>query len=198
MRIVRIASCICTLAFLLTACAGIVARADAAPSASAAELKDAAGKAPTTATLANGDPGGSLTGTVSDVPVGDAKVGLTLGDVANQVGQNKIGINFTWTLISRLPGHVHAGRIRHGRSGPVSREERQPHLHDELLRVRVWFVRLLDHRLRHPDGRRGRQRKPRRPAAAGRRASRCRCSAPIGASSARAACSSPATPTTSA
>jgi len=100
MRIVRTASCICTLALLLTACAGIVARADAAPSASAGELKDTAGKAPTTATLAAGDPGGSLTGTISDVPVGDAKVGLTLGDVANQVGQNKIGINFTWTLIT--------------------------------------------------------------------------------------------------
>jgi Amt family ammonium transporter len=63
-------------------------------------LKDAAAKAPSTATLANGDPGGSLTGTVSDVPVGDAKAGLTLGDVANQVGQNKIGINFTWTLVA--------------------------------------------------------------------------------------------------
>jgi Amt family ammonium transporter len=100
MRIVRIASCICTLAFLLTACAGIVARADAAPSASTGELKDTASKAPTTATLAAGDPGGSLTGTVNDVPVGDAKVGLTLGDVANQVGQNKIGINFTWTLVA--------------------------------------------------------------------------------------------------
>jgi Amt family ammonium transporter len=100
MRIVRIASCICTLTFLLTACAGIVARADAAPSASAGELKDAASKAPTTATLAAGDPGGTITGTVNDVPVGDAKVGLTLGDVANQVGQNKIGINFTWTLIT--------------------------------------------------------------------------------------------------
>src|SRR5438552_8439171 len=99
MRIVRIASYICTLALLLTACAGIVARADAAPSASTGELKDTAGKAPTTATLAAGDPGGSITGTINDVPVGDAKVGLTLGDVANQVGQNKIGINFTWTLV---------------------------------------------------------------------------------------------------
>jgi ammonium transporter, Amt family len=99
MRIARIASYICTLSFLLTACAGIVARADAAPSASAAELKDTASKAPTTTTLAAGDPGGSITGTVNDVPVGDAKVGLTLGDVANQVGQNKIGINFTWTLV---------------------------------------------------------------------------------------------------
>ncbi len=77
-----------------------MARADAQPSASAAELKSALSAAPTTSTLANGDPGGALTGTVNDVPVADAKTGLTLGDVANQVGQNKIGINFTWTLIT--------------------------------------------------------------------------------------------------
>src|SRR6201984_2749929 len=100
MRIARIASCICTLAVVLTACAGIVARADAPPSASAAELKDAVSKAPTTATLANGDPGGTLTGTVNDVPVADAKAGTTLADVGNQVGQNKIAINFVWTLVT--------------------------------------------------------------------------------------------------
>jgi Amt family ammonium transporter len=79
--------------------AGIVARADVAPSAPTVELKDTLAKAPTTSALAAGDPGGVLTGTINDVPVGDAKAGLTLGDVANQVGQNKIGINFTWTLI---------------------------------------------------------------------------------------------------
>jgi ammonium transporter, Amt family len=99
MKIFRIASATCALAVLLLAGAGTVARADAAPSASAAELKDAASKAPATSTLAAGDPGGAITGTISDVPVSDAKTGLTLGDVANQVGQNKIGINFTWTLI---------------------------------------------------------------------------------------------------
>ena len=99
MRIVRITSCICAIAVVLMAGAGVVARADAAPSASAAELKDAAAKAPTTATLAAGDPGGAITGTINDVPVSDAKAGLTLADVANQVGQNKIGINFTWTLV---------------------------------------------------------------------------------------------------
>ena len=99
MRTARFVSILCALA-LLTAGAGIVARADAPASASAAELKDAASKAPTTTTLANGDPGGSITGTVNDVPVSDSKTGLTLGDVANQVGQNKIGINFTWTLIT--------------------------------------------------------------------------------------------------
>ncbi len=102
MRISRTASTLCALAILIAAGAGIAARADAPapPSASAAELKDTASKAPTTATLANGDPGGTLTGTISDVPVGDAKAGLTLGDVANQVGQNKIAVNFTWTLIT--------------------------------------------------------------------------------------------------
>jgi len=90
----------CALAVMLMAGAVTVARADAPSSASAAELKDAAAKAPTTAAnLSQGDPGGTLTGTINDVPVSDAKAGLTLADVANQVGQNKIGINFTWTLI---------------------------------------------------------------------------------------------------
>ncbi len=95
MRIARFATYLCAVAFVLVACAAVVARAD-----SAAELKDAAGKAPATAVLANGDPGGSLTGTISDVPVSDSKAGVTLADVANQVGQNKIGINFTWTLVT--------------------------------------------------------------------------------------------------
>jgi len=76
----------------------------AAPSAVAtspadAELKDAAGKAPATADLAKGDPGGSLTGTINDVPAADSKAGVTLPDVANQVGQNKIAVNFVWTLV---------------------------------------------------------------------------------------------------
>src|SRR5262249_18421057 len=37
-----------------------------------------------------GDPGASLTGNPSDVTVADPKVGLTVGDLAAQVGQNKI------------------------------------------------------------------------------------------------------------
>jgi len=100
MRIPRIVTWTCALAILLMAGAAIVARADAAPSASAAELKSALAVAPTTSALANGDPGGVLTGTVNDVPVADPKAGLGLGDVANQVGQNKIAINFVWTLVT--------------------------------------------------------------------------------------------------
>jgi Amt family ammonium transporter len=55
---------------------------------------------------ANGDPDGGLTGNVSDITIADpitdktpkAK-GLTIGDLANQIGQNKIAVNFVWTLV---------------------------------------------------------------------------------------------------
>src|SRR5271154_1892512 len=70
------------------------------PSAATAELAAAAAKAPAVADLAKGDPGGTSTGTISDVPVSDPKAGLTLPDVASQVGQNKIAINFVWTLVT--------------------------------------------------------------------------------------------------
>jgi ammonium transporter, Amt family len=82
-----------------------VAPAVAAPAVTSApvtvtsELKDALSQAPTKDALAAGDPGGSITGTISDVPVTNAKAGLTLSDLGNQIGQNKIGINFTWTLL---------------------------------------------------------------------------------------------------
>ncbi|HET9833874.1 MAG TPA: ammonium transporter, partial [Vicinamibacterales bacterium] len=47
----------------------------------------------------NGDPDGSLTGTANDITVSDAKAGLTMADVLNQIGANKIGVNFAWTLL---------------------------------------------------------------------------------------------------
>src|SRR5439155_15285949 len=47
-----------------------------------------------------GDPDGSLTGTVSDIATADAKKGVTVADALNQIGQNKIAINFVWTLIT--------------------------------------------------------------------------------------------------
>ncbi|HWC17062.1 MAG TPA: hypothetical protein VG498_08600, partial [Terriglobales bacterium] len=73
--------------------------APAAVSAATTELKAAANKAPSSADLAKGDPGGTSTGTINDVPASDSKVGVTLPDMANQIGQNEIAINFTWTLI---------------------------------------------------------------------------------------------------
>jgi Amt family ammonium transporter len=94
MKIFRTKFILCTALAL-----SLVPIAPAQAPASTKELAAAAAKAPTVTDLQKGDPGGTLTGTISDVPVSDAKAGLTLGDVANQVGQNKIGINFTWTLI---------------------------------------------------------------------------------------------------
>ena len=55
---------------------------------------------PAAADLAKGDPGGTSTGTVGDIPVSDTKAGLTLADVVNTVGQNRIAANFIWTLVT--------------------------------------------------------------------------------------------------
>ena len=76
-------------------------QAAATPAATAitdADLK--AIDAPTAEDRAKGDPAGTLTGTVADIPVGDAKKGLTIADVVNLVGQHQIAINFVWTLIA--------------------------------------------------------------------------------------------------
>src|SRR5271156_1130863 len=90
------------LTIALGAGVAVYAQTPAAAPASptTAELAAAASKAPSTADLAKGDPGGTITGTISDVPVSDSKTGLTLGDTASQVGQNKIAINFVWTLVT--------------------------------------------------------------------------------------------------
>lgn len=87
---------ICAVAVLLSM--GSVAHAQT-PSA-AESLKAASAAAPTTTQLSAGDPGGTMTGTISDVPVSNPKAGVTVGDVANQTGQNKIAINFVWTLVA--------------------------------------------------------------------------------------------------
>ncbi|HTV56076.1 MAG TPA: ammonium transporter [Terriglobia bacterium] len=73
--------------------------AKAAPSMSA-PLNVNVASPPTAGQLAKGDPSGTLTGTVNDVPVSNPKKGLTLADAINQVGQNKVAINFVWTLIT--------------------------------------------------------------------------------------------------
>jgi Amt family ammonium transporter len=96
MKMTRRIACICALAMSFPL--GVVAPAHA--QATAAELKQGLAKAPSTADQQKGDPGGSLTGTINDVPVADPKAGLTLVDAANQVGQNKIAINFVWTLVA--------------------------------------------------------------------------------------------------
>jgi len=96
------------LLLILVALAGplVLAQAPstaAAPAKPAVAITDADLKnidTPKPDVRAKGDPDGGLTGTVSDVAVSDAKKGLSIGDLANQVGQNKIAVNFVWTLIT--------------------------------------------------------------------------------------------------
>lgn len=75
----------------------------APPSAPAKPITDADVKgveSPKAEVRAKGDPDGSLTGTAADVAVADSKKGLTIVDLVNQAGQNKIAINFVWTLVT--------------------------------------------------------------------------------------------------
>ena len=83
---------------VLPAAAAPAAPAPAAVPITTADLKGVSG--PTTDQLAAGDPGGTLTGTVNDIVVADSKKGLTLPDLVNMVGQNRIAINFVWTLVT--------------------------------------------------------------------------------------------------
>src|SRR5258705_6848425 len=81
-----------------------------APVAAPAMITDADIKAlsgPDAKARANGDPDGSLTGTINDITIADPVTdktpkakGLTIADIANQVGQNKIAVNFVWTLVT--------------------------------------------------------------------------------------------------
>src|SRR5438132_302059 len=77
------------------------AAATPAPASKAITEADLAGvPVPSADARVKGDPDGSLTGTASDVTVSDSKKGISIGDLANQAGQNKIAINFVWTLIT--------------------------------------------------------------------------------------------------
>ena len=137
----------------------------------------AAAKAPATADLAKGDPGGTITGTINDVPAADSKAGVTLPDVANQVGQNKIAINFVWTLVTGFLVMFMQAGFAMVESG-LCRVKNANHTY--MMNFFVYtcgLVRLLAHRLRHTNGRRGRQRKPGRPAVSDRRTHHSRCSA---------------------
>jgi len=96
MKMTRRIAVMCALGLCLSA--GRIAHAASTPAD--AELQTGLTKAPTTADLQKGDPGGSITGTINDVPIGDTKAGITSVDVANQVGQNKVAVNFVWTLVT--------------------------------------------------------------------------------------------------
>ena len=166
------------------------AAAAAPPAAAAVALTDADLKAAVKPTdRANGDPDGSLTGTVNDIAIADAKVGLTLSDVLNQIGANRIGVNFAWTLLCGFLIMFMQAGFAVVEAGPVPREERQPHHDDELHGVRRRHARLLPHRLPAADGRRRGHREPRLDTRSSTRSSSSICSARTSACSATRATS---------
>jgi len=96
-----IACCLTPFGFSQTPAAPAPAAAAPAPAPKPITDADLANApVPAADARAKGDPDGSLTGTASDVTVTDTKKGITIGDLANQVGQNKIAINFVWTLVT--------------------------------------------------------------------------------------------------
>ena len=109
-RITALFAALLTAAWLApTTLAFAQASPAAAPSAAAspapppvpitnADIKALSG--PSSADQAKGDPGGTITGTVNDVIVSDSKAGLTLADVVNMIGQNRVAVNFVWTLVT--------------------------------------------------------------------------------------------------
>src|SRR2546423_538511 len=71
-----------------------------APPVPTAAPAAAAPAAPATPPPPKPDSTGATAGGVGDVPIADAKKGLTLDDVADRIGKNKISINIVWTLIT--------------------------------------------------------------------------------------------------
>ncbi len=79
------------------------APAAAAPAAAPVMITDQEIKntpTPSADARAKGDPDGALTGNVSDIVVSDSKKGLTVEDALNQIGQNRVAVNFVWTLVA--------------------------------------------------------------------------------------------------
>ena len=103
--------------------------------------------------LAAGDPSGTKTGTANDVVHADPAKPLTLVDLVNQAGQNRIAINFVWTLVTGFLVMFMQAGFRHRRDRSVPGQERQPHHDDELHGVRLRHVCVLGMRIRHSDGR---------------------------------------------
>ena len=79
----------------------------------------------------------------------DSKAGLSLADVVNTVGQNRIAINLVWTLVTGyLVMFMQAG-FAAVETGLCRAKNANHTYHDEFHGVRLRVVRLLGNGLRH-------------------------------------------------
>src|SRR6266480_4665178 len=107
--VLTVVLCIAPLGFPQTPAAPAAATPAAASAPTPKPITDADlanAPVPSADARAKGDPDGSLTGTASDVTVSDPKKGLTIGDLANQVGQNKIAIVETGLCRAKNANHT--------------------------------------------------------------------------------------------
>ena len=119
----------------------------------------------------------SITGTVSDIPVGDAKKGLTIGDVVTLVGQHQIAINFVWTLVAGFLVMFMQAGFAIVETGLCRAKNAN---HTMMMNFMVYGVGMLAYWLigfAIQEGRRRRGRQPRRHGAAQLRVRDPRCSA---------------------
>ena len=124
-----------------------------------APLNVKAAQPPSADDLAKGDPGGSKTGTVNDIVVSDTNKGLTLADTVNQVGQNRIAINFVWTLITGFLVMFMQAGFAIVETGLCRAKNAN---HTMMMNFMVYGFGMLAFwvmRFRHPDGRRRRRRR---------------------------------------
>ena len=96
----RLTLLLATAAYLAPLVFGQAAAAAPPPAAAITDADLKSVPTPGASDRLKGDPDGSLTGTAADVTVSDSKKGLSIGDLVNQVGQNKVAVNFTWTLVT--------------------------------------------------------------------------------------------------
>ena len=166
-------------------CLATPLRADDAPEAKPITTADLKGIAvPSQDDLAKGDPGGTLTGTVNDIVDGRPQ-GRSHHRRHRQPGRPEPHRDqLRLDAGHRLPGHVHAGRLRDWSKPGLCRAKNANHTMMMNFMVYGLACSPTGSGLRPPDGRRRRgDRQPGRPAAAQRRVHASRSSAKTGASS---------------
>ena len=88
---------------------------------------------------------------MNDVIPSDSKKGVTLADVVNQVGQNRIAVNFVWTLVTGFLVMFMQAGFAIVETG-LCRAKNANHTMMMNFMVYGWAICLLGLRLCHSNG----------------------------------------------